>query len=792
MTQTSNLNSNAQWLWAGNPGWDLTNSWMQCRRVIDVDEVPESVVFHVTADTRYRLFVNGRRVLDGPVRGFQHHWFYDSVDVAQFLSPGKNVISALVHNLGTGTFSYIHQNCAGFILWGKIGAFDLITDKQWAVRFCPEHLRYQTRTSLQTGWQEFVDARRGDGLWTTLGYDDSHWRTGSQASFRQVGCAPWHELVSRDIPLLREISLRPQVLHSLGSADGLSAVKTTTNVVKDYLESIITWNKAVDSTANEWIIAKTNEAVAWCFDLQREVCATTIIKIKGARGGEVIDCLMAESCNGPAPVILCEESRTQLGHRYICREGDQDFESFFPWGYRFLIVSARGPVDLKLSLEVRHVEYPLVRKGCLHSDPPEYQTIYEMCAHTQQVCMTDAYIDCPGREQAMWWGDAHTQFATSQHLGADDRLITRGLRLMAQQTAPNGLTYGLAPTADQMVILPDFTLRWIETHWQHWWYSGSPELFTENEAAILLALEYFHQQSISKGVLGYDSRYWLFLDWSETFKDGYSTLYNLQYLRTLERASEMLTRINSKAANRIAGRSCGLREQLSKVFWDEQNALPLDGRDWQWNPVKASSLHSRIMAIGLGLWPDYHQKWLQEDILPFIRGPRPIGIDPTSPELSSVESQRALTPYFMQYVFEVILEKGYSVEVVDCIRRWWSSMISRGLVTTEEVWDTISGRGSLCHAWSAHPIQFLSNTLLGIHQTAPSWKTVRFAPIFVGQSARGVVDTPLGPIRSSWERQDKKVKIELCLPAGCCAKLDCPGMESLDLYGSWQGILTAN
>src|SRR5271170_5599502 len=101
--------SRACWLWSNYPGDDLLNSWVQCRKAIHLTAVPATAVVHVTADTRYRLYVNGQRVLDGPCRGFADQWHYDTVDIAGWLRPGENVIAVLGHNLGIGNHSYIHQ-----------------------------------------------------------------------------------------------------------------------------------------------------------------------------------------------------------------------------------------------------------------------------------------------------------------------------------------------------------------------------------------------------------------------------------------------------------------------------------------------------------------------------------------------------------------------------------------------------------------------------------------------------------------------------------------------------------
>ena len=57
-------------------------------------------LIHVTADNRYKLYVNGELVSLGPARGDLHHWRYESVDIAPHLKTGKNVLAAVVWNFG--------------------------------------------------------------------------------------------------------------------------------------------------------------------------------------------------------------------------------------------------------------------------------------------------------------------------------------------------------------------------------------------------------------------------------------------------------------------------------------------------------------------------------------------------------------------------------------------------------------------------------------------------------------------------------------------------------------------
>ena len=174
----------------------------------------------MTADSRYKLFVNGRYVASGPARGFQSHWPYDELDIAPYLKRGRNVIAASVLCFGRGNFSHISKDSGGFILIGKAGAVDFSTGGDWRVRRDRGYLRHTTQVSLQVGFEEFYDARLEDGSWLESSYDehdkpiapddpgriDDRWR---DPVVRPAGCMPWPAVEPRMIPMLHEEVILP-------------------------------------------------------------------------------------------------------------------------------------------------------------------------------------------------------------------------------------------------------------------------------------------------------------------------------------------------------------------------------------------------------------------------------------------------------------------------------------------------------------------------------------------------------------------------------------------------------
>ena len=70
------------------------------RKNFELPKKPEKFVVHLSADNHYRLFVNGKYILRGPARGDLSHWFYETVDLAEYLQVGKNTVAAEVVNWG--------------------------------------------------------------------------------------------------------------------------------------------------------------------------------------------------------------------------------------------------------------------------------------------------------------------------------------------------------------------------------------------------------------------------------------------------------------------------------------------------------------------------------------------------------------------------------------------------------------------------------------------------------------------------------------------------------------------
>jgi len=285
----------------------------------------------------------------------------------------------------------------------------------------------------------------------------------------------------------------------------------------------------------------------------------------------------------------------------------------------------------------------------------------------------------------------------------------------------------------------------------------------------------------TNGLLPYDDRYWLFLDWADVFKDGYPALYNIFYYWALATAGDLFGLIGFQdEALFFAGRAARLQAAIMANLFDPKRRAFFGGLTWKGRPVRHDSAHAYALAILSGLCPEHNGFFINEKLLPLVKGDCP-QFGAASTMLTGGAGERfpkEPSPFFMYYVFQALEAAGRGQEVIDCIRRWYGTFVDAGFTTTPEMWGHFRGRWSACHAWSAHSIVHFHNILLGVTQADAGWRKITFAPVFEKlRFAEGKVATPLGVVEAAWRRSAGKVEVALSLPKGMTAGVRLPGVR---------------
>ncbi len=734
------LLTQAGWLWPQLGFHHLHNGFARFRKAFALDAVPRKAPAWVTADQCYHLRVNGRLVCRGPARGYQESWPLDEVDIAPFLRKGRNVIAIRAYNAGHSTFGYRSEGFAGVLFAARIGKLSLVSDADWKCRRESGTRRDTWPYSLQLpGHQESIDLRVEDPDWEAPGFDDTQWGTAGEV--RRWNAPPYMALEPRGIPLLREFTLKPKLVGT-GGGRSRPGWRTAEDIAGLRFSEPLHHGPA-DTTRPAFRVPSTprGQFRSFLLDFGHVVVGSPCLTVGNARGGETLDLLHGEALDPVrlAPYVdMNDHCRVRLANRLICRKGKQTHTFFHHLGFRYMVLTVRenrAPLDIAIGLAA--CGYPMEGAGSFQCDDPELNRIWQVCAHTQRICALDAYVDTPWREQAQWWGDARIQAWNTYHLCADPRLLRRGIRILAGQTTPDGLTYGHAPTMAHNCVLPDFSLIWILTLWDDYWQTGETTMIEQHAGRVASILDYFRRHTDPKtGLIRFDPRYWLFLDWTGIQKDGQPALLSLWLLETLQKLETLLKApALPDAFEDVPAWRRRLRTAIRKHLLD-RDGLVRDGLDDRGKPSAKKSLQAQTLAWMCDLPGFNKRRALDSILLPWVREDRVTHAPPSS--------------YWCAYPLDLLAREGHGTEVVAFIKRHWKAMADYG--SCFENFDPMPD-GSIIshsHAWSAHPLHLLMQILGGIRQTAPGWKQVSIQPAFIGREASVTLPTPHGTIRVAW------------------------------------------
>ena len=81
----------AQWIWCQVASPEPFQ-FARFRKTIDVASCPKIATVYITADTFYRLWINGQLVMHGPARSSRGKATVDAVDVGRHLAQGRNTL----------------------------------------------------------------------------------------------------------------------------------------------------------------------------------------------------------------------------------------------------------------------------------------------------------------------------------------------------------------------------------------------------------------------------------------------------------------------------------------------------------------------------------------------------------------------------------------------------------------------------------------------------------------------------------------------------------------------------
>jgi len=750
------------------------NLYFRARSVFYLDTFLSEVSIKISAESFYKVWINGHPAGTGPARGSRRLNFFETIRIRDFLRPGRNVVGVLVHCANTNT-NLSYPVCGGALL-AEIEGMTWTGDEKWRIRdACDEwHLLEGSSFVMNVGFSEFRDFNQEPVGWMN-GEDAESW-TEAEILGPAETAIPGKQLMASPVPLPEISTFLPQTIAAVAETRpiaGFENEKVDIHMSSEphypadpRLESRLVNLTMAQSAAVTIDPPANGRGVTIMLGFGRETVGFFEMEIEAGERGVIVDVAYDEELYKGRMIRAY-----RMADRYILREGINAVgTSLLDRGFRFVEISLRNfRVPIRINA-VRAVDrrYPVSRRASFFCSDMVLNRVWEISVETLSVCATDVFVDCPWRERAFWINDLIVENLTWLQAMGDFRINAHALRLALSNIRDDGWLPGVNPDYDdpRMVLVPTnlYPPLMLRDYLDH---SGDLELVRELLPKALGLLRLFDDLVEESGLVRPPEQFWNFLDWS----------YDDESLR------DPLDARRTSLVEWIRCVSLSAAAELSDQCGDH---------------LQAELLRRKIPAIAKAvldhLWPDRVDRcsdWLEEDGTPSRHSSQLTHalalLSNTLPEKRKALALAGLTDnsiriaelYLHHFIFLAMESNGLEEAAVDRVRQYWGSMALTG---TPTLWENYVGKrgkeampvniGSLCHGFGSSPIGVLQRILLGVRPLEPGFREFSFTPKSCGvQFANGRVPTPMGDICVQWSVEGGIIDATITIPHGLSAKL---------------------
>jgi alpha-L-rhamnosidase len=720
------------------------------RRSLQLQNKPARYIVQVSADNRFVLYVNGQRVGDGPARGDLAHWHYETFDLAPYLTPGANYVTATVWNFGIYAPTAQITDRTAFLLQGD-GAqeAELSTPKNWMVAIEPGRIPVPRKPGEVNGYMangpgEELNGATYDWRWNDPGDQNSAWvpaggpmreniyPSAARAGLNGEQVDNYWQLVPDDLP---HMTYTP--------TEAGKVVRTDEPAAQGFPA------KPVSISANRHVHV--------LLDRKTLITAYPLLTVSGGKGASIrltySEALYDRKQQKGDRNEVGDRQAMGVHDRFLPDGGEhRTFEPLWWRVWRYLdldIETGDQPLTLE-SLKGEFTAYPFEERASFDGGDADLKEIWDISWRTAQLDAHETYMDTPYWEQLQYVGDTRIQALISYAVTGDDRLGRQAIETFDHSRIPEGLTQSRYPTS-QPQIIPTFSLLWIGMVHDYWLYRPDPAPVKSALPGTRTVLAWFSQYEQPDGLLR-KLPWWSFIDWVSTGElptydaQGESCATTLEYLGALTDAADLERAMGDKdLAARDDLRAQHVRTGLYEKCWAADRKLLADSPDH-----RVFSQQTNALGVLFDVIPRAEQQDVLRRLADIAPGTAPGGI------LSS-------SYYFRFYLARALEHAGMGDAYLASLKPW------RDLLPLHfSTWPETPGETrSDSHAWSSHPVYDLLTLVAGIEPASPGFATVRVAP-HLGElrELSSQFPHPQGMIQVHFERSGKDLTGRVTLPPG--------------------------
>jgi len=757
-------------------------------------ETHTSLTIHVSADERYELFLDGRRIGRGPERGDPENWFFESYDLD--LEPGAHTLVARTWWLGTqGPSPYAQMTVRhGFVLASDGPGLHLL-----GTGVAP----WDCKRLEGYAWRPYGEAW-GCGAKVQIRGEEFDWGWEEGEGDRWAPAVPIANAVTyRANDEQRNWWLRPAILPAmLDNPTQVGVVRLVSDATDfpfhddpykpqppvrqaDHLhQESEAWQSLLRGKTLVTVPPHTLRRIL--VDLDDYYCAYPEIVTDGGEGS-LIRISWGESLVDRLPRAGSQEwigtmpknDRNAVDGKYFNGTTDEflpdggsarRFDTLWWEAGRYVQVLIRtGDQPLTITnLCWRVTRYPADHLAEFDSSDASLRPLVSPALRSLQECSHETFVDCPFYEQLMYVQDARLEALTTYVSCMDSRLPKKAIEMLDRSRDVSGYTQSRYPSRVNQRGW-SFSLYWIGMVHEFLMWRGDIPFVKARMPGVRSALDAALNDLSSAGVVSLPNRpdsgwidstpVWTGAPPSQGGWEGsVQTLLLAWTLRMAEQLEEAVG--ESELASRWARKRKDIVRATMAMFWNEKRGLFADDK----GGIHYSQ-HSQILAL------------LSEG-LPASKSRR---------VAAGLLNRQDLTPTtisFRYYLLEVFSRLHRTDSLIEHFGPWKDALAQGMRALPEHPEPTRSD----CHAWGSHIVYHFLASILGIRPAAPGFGSVTIQPVLGPLKwASGTMAHPLGAIHARFEQHDGSLSGRILLPAGLTGRF-VDGDRTVPLHSGHQEV----
>ncbi|MHB9050041.1 MAG: alpha-L-rhamnosidase-related protein, partial [Pirellulales bacterium] len=788
----------AQWLWLPSQR-TLPNTFVLFRKEIELAAAPARATAWLTADSRYRLTVNGQRVQWGPAPCDPRQYDVDPAELTALLKPGKNVIGVEVlhYGIGDGTWP---AGKPGMIFLARVEmpgdrVQQVASDASWRCAVDRAHRPGAPKRWYLRALQEEFDARLHPAGWDTPQFvPDAQWivpwafpcrsdkpaASGGQPGGDSMDGVPAERsaLRIRQIPLLKE-----SIVPAMRLTDARRVVWTRDPA--DWFDFRLPGCFEIDpkplpspELEGGWELPAApgpRDGVLATFEFKEQIVGWPKLTIDAAEG-TIVELVTQESHDPGKTAWL--DSHFFSWSRHVCREGKNEIEPFEFESLRWMQIhvrNARRPVRIS-AVGVRRRVFPWPNPPQIRCSEPALQRLFDAAVNTLYNSAQETCVDGMGRERQQYSGDGGHQLLAVRCLG-EDRLSARFLRTFSEGITPEGYFLDCWPAYDRLARvmqkqvdgaywgpLLDHGVGFNFDCAAHYEDTGDLAAVAEPYPRLVRFADYLESLRGKDGLLPVENlgipTVWI--DHTaykqQRHKQCAFNLYAAAMFKTAlaPLAAAMGDRPRAERCRRLGDEL--LRATVRK-YWDRSRGLFVANLPWA-AEEKETRLCDRSLATSI-LFDQCPGGQTAAAVKALAQCPAEMGLS---------------YPCNANWRYWALCKAGRAEVVIADFRKRWATM--RSVVennTIQEDWTAAPDSTAQWSHCAVAPIYVLFRDIAGIRPTAPGFGRFQVRPQLGDlPDLELTYETVRGPIHFSAKRTPGGHRVRVSVPRGCAAELVTP------------------